>query len=154
MTWCLLEELLSSQRDYISTCWHAATSGVLFCFHKSLGNTNSAECETQGEQRSAVQAQSQGLPGSCLQHRQTWTHREKILIWQICLEKKKKVLKLKKKLNKSDTFQPSSIFSSGHFLDPYDKLSHPQLSLAKQLPVCCLLCENPLPFPCFDHVSH
>lgn len=45
MTSCLLKELLSSQRDYISTCWHAATSGVLFCFHKSHGNTNSAKCE-------------------------------------------------------------------------------------------------------------
>jgi len=57
MTLYLLIELLSSQRDVIiSKYCHAATSRVLFCFHKSHGNTNSVKCEIQWEQQSCAGA--------------------------------------------------------------------------------------------------
>lgn len=152
MTCCLLKELLSSLRDYISTCWRAAPSGVLFCFHKSHGNTNGAGCETQWEQRSAVQARTQGLPGSahCLQHQQTWTRREKKMNKaNICLETIIIII-----LKVLVAFSAFKYFQFRAFPGSIWQTFTSTAFSGKQLPICCLLCENPLPFPCFDHVSH
>lgn len=105
--------------------------------------------------RRVVQAQTKGLPSSvsCLQQKQYVDTQRKELIRQVHALKKGYFL-----------FQPSSIFSSGHFLSqislkPCKKLLHPQLALASSYTsvACCaknyffflVLVASPVSFMCW-----
>lgn len=150
----LLTELLSSQRDYISKCWHAATSGVLFCFHKIYGKTNSAKCEIQWEQQKSCAGSDRGA--ACLS---TLSAAE-----AVCGHSERRMNKASTclKRNKILPFPASKYFQFGAFpesnllLNPYKKPPFASTAFFGKSIACCaknyflflVLIVSPISFIC------
>lgn len=145
MTLCLLIQLLSPQRDYISKCWQAPSSVVFLCFHNSHGNTNSAKCEIQWEQHNSCAAPDQRP--TCLS-----------ILWAseaVCWHSEKNIIILKRSIWLLPAFKDSHFRAfpeSKVLLNLYKNLWHPQLSLARSYTSVACCAKTYFLLLIFDHV--